>query len=346
MTPETGAAERDNECDSEFVTLFPANLTRMLIRYISRCLSRSVVVAAILALPFAAPDGASAQSDRQGFYAGLQLGVVNSTAVSSSLSGVNHPTRCDVLLYPSSVTPPVDDAACLDRTPAVIFSNEFDHSRGFAGGFIAGYRAGGVRIEMEYLHRYLGDATSPVGGADNPALQGKASEWSSDEPPYEWTGDYAAHQFFANAYYDFRNASSWTPYVGAGVGWAATGLSYYAQLVRKPAAEYLQVEFEPDWPEVAKRAAAGTASIMDTRATMTVFGYQLLAGVDYALSQRTSVGVTVRQTRFDDVRHDTPWNLVRSHAPVQADGVTPFDATMEFGGIGYQAVTVSLKYHF
>ncbi|MXZ70830.1 MAG: hypothetical protein F4Z04_04895, partial [Acidobacteria bacterium] len=114
----------------------------MLIRYISRCPSRSVVVAAILALPFAAPDGASAQSDRQGFYAGLQLGVVNSTAVSSSLSGVNHPTRCDVLLYPSSVTPPVDDAACLDRTPAVIFSNEFDHSRGLAGGFMAGYRAG------------------------------------------------------------------------------------------------------------------------------------------------------------------------------------------------------------
>ena len=46
------------------------------------------------------------------------------------------------------------------------------------------------------------------------------------------------------------------------------------------------------------------------------------------------------------MQHDTTWNLIRSHAPVQADGVTPFDAAIEFGGIGYQAVTVSLKHRF
>ena len=57
------------------------------------------------------------------------------------------------------------------------------------------------------------------------------------------------------------------------------------------------------------------------------------------------MGVTARWARFDDVTHDTTWNLIRSHAPVPADGVTPFDAHLEFGGIGYQAVTVSLKYH-
>ena len=33
-------------------------------------------------------------------------------SVTSSLGGINHPTRCDVLLYPPSVSPPVDDAAC------------------------------------------------------------------------------------------------------------------------------------------------------------------------------------------------------------------------------------------
>ena len=41
-----------------------------------------------------------------------------------------------------------------------------------------------------------------------------------------------------------------------------------------------------------------------------------------------------------------PWFDYDRDAPVQADGVTPFDAHLEFGGIGYQAVTVSLKYHF
>ena len=191
---------------------------------------------------------------------------------------------------------------------------------------MVGYAAGGVRLEVEYLHRYLGNDTPPLGDTTSTALQGKSSEWSSDQPPHEWIGDYAAQQFFANAYYDFHNASGWTPYVGAGIGMAATELSYYAQLIRKPEAEYLLVEFDPDWPAAAKRAAAGTASIIDTKAATTVFGYQVLAGADYALSPRTSIGVTARWARFDDVTHDTIWNLICSHAPVQADGVTPFDS--------------------
>ena len=125
-------------------------------------------------------------------------------------------------------------------------------------------------------------------------------------------------------------------YVGAGIGMAATQLSYYAQSVRKPEAEYLLVEFDPDWAAAAKRAAAGTASIVDTKAATTVFGYQLLAGVDYGLGSRTSIGVTARwaRARFGDMTHDTTWNLIRSHAPVQADGVTPFDATWKSAASG------------
>lgn len=304
------------------------------------------LVAALCVALCGAPDAASAQSEQRGFYAGLQLGVVDAAPVSSSASGIGFPTRCDVLLYPGSVSPPVDDPACLHSVPGVILSNEFDHGRGMASGFLVGYAVGGVRLEVEYLHRYVGDDASPFVGASSAALEGKTSEWVRDHPPDEWIGDYAAQQVFANAYYDFRNASNWTPYVGAGIGMAATELSYYAQFIRKPDAEYLLVEFDPDWPAAAKRAAAGTASIIDTKAAATVFGYQVLAGVDYALSPRTSIGLTARWARFDDVTHDATWKLIRSHAPIEADGVTPADAGLEFGGMGYRAVTVSLKYHF
>ena len=205
---------------------------------------------------------------------------------------------------------------------------------------------GRLRFEVEYLYRYMGDDTSPLGGTTSTALQGKNSEWSSDEPPFERIGDYKAHQIFANAYYDFLNESNWTPYAGIGVGWAVTELSYYAQFIRKPEAEYLQIDFDPDWPADTKRAAAGTASIMDTKVGKNIFGFQLLAGVDYSLSERTSVGVALRWARFDDVDDVATWNLIRSHAPVQADGVTPFDASLEFAGLGYQAVTVNMKYRF
>ena len=292
-----------------------------------------------------AAGSAGAQDDRSGFYVGLELGVALPSGVDSSVSGVNHPTRCDRLLYPASMSPP-DDAACRDNTPAVMFANEFDPDPGFASGFTFGYAAGGPRFEVEYVNRYQGDDIKPIGGTESPALAGKDNEWASAAPLEEWIGDYHAHQVFANAYYDFVNDSRWTPYVGAGVGWAVTELSYYTQLSRKPDAEYLQIEFDPDWPEAAKRAAAGTASILDDKAGQTVFGYQVLAGFDYALTERTSLGAKVRWSRFDDVAEDVTWTQIRSHAPVQADGATPFGSTLAFGGIGYQALTLTLKHRF
>ena len=117
---------------------------------------------------------------------------------------------------------------------------------------------------MEYLTRSQGPATAAVGATTNVALQGKDTEWSDDQPPREWIRGYAAHQIFANLYYDFPNESPWTPYVGGGLGVVSTTLNYANQFIRKPDAEYLRIDFEPDWPDAAKRAAAGTLSSLDT----------------------------------------------------------------------------------
>ena len=323
-----------------------STITYMNSRCKSLLFSRGGIGVALCVALAGLPASAGAQDDRNGFYAGLQLGLAIASTVESAVSGISHPTRCDVLLYPASVSPFANDPACHDDTRAIIASNEFDLGGGLASGLMVGYMTGGLRFEVEYLHRYMGDDTSPLGGTTSTAIEGKTSEWSTDVPPHEWIGDFSAHQFFANAYYDFLNDTSWTPYAGVGVGWAATNLSYYAQLIRKPEAAYLEVEFDPDWPADAKRAAAGTASIIDTTVGKNVFGVQALAGVDYALTEQTSVGVAYRWARFDDVDDDATWNTVRSHAPTQSDGVTPFNTDLEFAGIGYQAVTVNLKYRF
>ncbi len=267
------------------------------------------------------------------------------TVVESARRYFSQPTRCDSLLYPPSVSPPLDDPACRDSR-SVVASNEFDPAPGPASGFMVGYAGGALRLEMEYLNPSPGSAESPVGGTTSTALPTGTSEWSTEQPPLEWIGEYTVHQAFANVYFDLLNGSRWTPFAGAGVGWAAAELSYYLRFIRKPEAEYLQIEFDPDWPDIAKRAAAGTVSILDTYASETVFGYQVLAGVDYALSGRTSVGVALRWTRFDDIEHEAVHNVLRSHAGVLADGVTPFDNELGFSGIGYQGLTVNLKYHF
>ena len=312
----------------------------------STYLSRGALTAALCVALAGMPAAAGAQNDPAGIYIGLQTGVANSSAIRSSLRGISHPTRCDVLLYPPSVSPPSGDAACLANTPVEILSNDFDLGAGLASGVMVGYTTGTLRFEVEYLYRYMGEDTSLVGGDSTAVLRDRNSEFSTDEPPAEWIGGFTAHQVFANAYYDFLNDSRWTPYAGVGIGWAATNLSYYTQFIRKPEAEYLQIAFDPDWPEAAKRAAAGTATIIDTTAGKNVFGFQALAGIDYALGERTSVGVALRWARFDDVDDEIESSLIRSHAPVLADGVTPWAGDAEFGGIGYQAMTVHLKYRF
>ena len=53
-----------------------------------------------------------------------------------------------------------------------------------------------------------------------------------------------------------------------------------------------------------------------------------------------------RWAQFGHITDEATWDLIRSHAPVQADGITPFDTTQRFEGISYLAVTVGLKYHF
>ena len=289
---------------------------------------------------------AGAQEDRQGYYVGIEMGAVVGSPLGSIMNAVSHPTRCDRLLYPGSVAYPANDPACTDNTSREFLANQFDTGGGFAGGLVLGYAANVFRFEMEYLRRLHANDTAPAGTAASVVLSGKDTEWSNDQPPTESISDYDAHQIFFNAYYDFLNDSPWTPYAGAGIGWAATNLNYANQFVRKPAEEYLRIDFDPDWPADAKRAAAGTLSHVDTTAGRNIFGYQLLAGADYALTEKTSIGATLRWARFEGFEDEATWNLVRSHAPVIADGVTPFDSQLKFEDIGYQAVTVNLKYRF
>ena len=289
---------------------------------------------------------ANAQEDRQGYYVGIEMGAMIGSPLGTNMRAVSHPTRCDRLLYHGSVAYPAGDPACTDNTPRDFLTNRFVTGGGFASGLVLGYAVNVLHFEVEYLRRLHGNDTAPAGTAANVVLSGKDTEWSNEQPPSESIRDYNAHQLFFNAYYDLLNDSPWTPYAGVGIGWAATNLNYANQFVRKPADEYLQIAFDPDWPAEAKRAAAGTISHVDTTAGRNIFGYQLLAGADYALTENTSIGATLRLARFEGFEDEATWNLVRSHAPVIADGVTPFDSQLEFEDIGYQAVTVNLKYRF
>ena len=126
---------------------------------------------------------ARGQTDQDGFYVGLEVGRANASTLTSVVTGVNHPTRCDRLLYPASTSPPASDEACRASTPTAILRNAFNPGGGVVSGLLFGYRADRVRVEVEYLTRSQGPATAAVGATTDVALQGKDTEWSDDQPP-------------------------------------------------------------------------------------------------------------------------------------------------------------------
>ena len=290
-----------------------------------------------------AEDNQERHSD---IYVGLEFGFVNADGLSSDLSGVNHPTQCDQLLRdnnPATDDKVVDlsDPACnVGDIPQTLSSNSFDLGNELLGGISVGYVQDRLRVELEYSHRVYDGSDSSLWRIpnSNAPLASKNSEVSELDPPSERISNFDAHQLFVNAYYDFPNASRWTPYLGAGFGWARTRFDYSVRFLRKTLAQ--------GYPSDKPPAAAGTLSYWDTRVSETLFGYQLLGGLDYALSDDTSIGIKARWAEFDDFSHTGVWDLIRSHEPVQADGMTPWDSELEFDDVEYWAVSFLVKFKF
>ncbi len=271
------------------------------------------------------------------FYIGLEGGFSKSGDLEVSHSFMNNPTRCDPFLYPSGTTPPTDAECTANKTSTI--ANVFSPGAGFVGGATFGYALGnGLRFEAEYLNRRQASERRLVrlGSDSDDPLDQKSSEWDENDPPSESVYDLSAHHLFLNAYYDLRNDSPFTPYIGAGIGVGSAEMRYSVKFLRKS-----DLGTEP-WQD----AAEGTTSSLDTALGKTRFGFQIVGGVDYALGDDFSVGAKVRWTRLSGFdRDDVSWTELRDHEPVRADGVTPLTSDFEVDDMDNWTFTVGLKYY-
>ena len=282
-----------------------------------------------------------------GTYVSIGLGIA-SDEIDASTTAVNHPTRCDSLLYANTADAP-RDAACLDTTARRLFSDSFDPGAGLAGSISLGYAWERFRVEAELLGRsHDGDTRPGIPPAGNVALEGKNSEWSDYSPPYYRISDFRSRQLFVNAYYAFGNGSAWTPFVGLGAGIARIDAAYEGSYLRRTLADgYVAAAGgDPLQPEEWHIAAAGTESRLDTKLSDEVFGYRIAAGVERQLADRTRAFFMLRWSRFGDMSQSAVWSTVRSHAPVQADGVTPFKSEQAVESIGGLTATAGIRYSF
>lgn len=314
---------------------------------VERSWSRHAVSAAMLIACLLAATVALAQENHRGAYVGLNLGLTSSARLDSALSAVTNPTKCDRLLYDDPALAPSSAPECTDTTLRQLSSNGFSPGPGFTGGLSAGYAFGRPRIEFEYRARTQGGDVSPlIESATNQAVVSKSLEWSPVSPPTESISNYRVHQVFANLYFDFPNDSRWTPFLGAGAGMARTDFRYTRRLVRKTLDQGYQDVEPPLTLADRPAAAAGTVSLLQPDLSATLPGFQVLGGLDYALGERTSIGLNAHWSRFGELSQDVVWSIIRSHQPVRADGTTPFSGTVRVDSFQYWGITLGLKYRF
>ena len=91
---------------------------------------------------------------------------------------------------------------------------------------------------------------------------------------------------------------------------------------------------------------AGTTTIGSARVSDSTLGYQLLAGVDYRLGERASLGIKLRWVDFEGFESGgTLWSQLRSHeSSVGRGGDILYTVTTDDNG--YLGLGVSLKYLF
>lgn len=280
-------------------------------------------------------------------YVALGLGLATDE-IGASTTGINHPTRCDSVLYADPANA-ASDAACTDNTARRFFGDSFDLGGALAGSIGLGYAWSRFRVEAEFLGASHDGETRPgLADAANPALQGKSSEWSADSPPFYRVSNFRTRQLFINLYYSFGEGAVWTPYVGVGAGIARINTDYTGYYLRSTVADgYVEaVGGNPMRPEDWQLAAAGSESRLDAEIRDQAFGYRVLAGLERRLGDSTYGFLTLRWSDFGGISTTDTWTIIRSHAPVQSDGVTPFTTEQALDDIGGLAATVGIRYGF
>ena len=153
------------------------------------------------------------------------------------------------------------------------------------------------RLEVEYFYRRAEyDET-----ADVPSGAGESGDKLTEEIPTatDRIGSVTSHNLFANLYFDFQTSSRFTPYVGVGVGVGFTDMDYGCVWARNP--DPTAIATGAGLPNAAEIRwnLAGTTSVAQTELRDRLFGYQVLFGVDYALTESVSLGVKGRWVNFD-----------------------------------------------
>ena len=308
--------------------------------------SRTAALAALIALCMAFPAQA-------GLYISGDFGMNFGSSMTTDGHDTDRASVCDEYINPqyATVTQSTghEDTNCTgaNRGSDSLWKNRFGSDEGPLFGLAIGFDMPEsiFRTELEYFYRDTGyDDTGYVtstGGTVFAKLGGEI------ETAVETIDSVTSHNLFANLYIDFDNPGGITPYIGIGLGLGFTEMDYGGVFQRNidPAA----ISTGNGLPNAAEIKAnlAGTTTTEHEELDDTLFGYQLIAGLDYPLTDHLIAGLKARWVEYDSFKDKDDWDVLRSHASnLRRDGSEPVVYDIKVDDMEMFAVSLTLKYRF
>ena len=281
---------------------------------------------------------------KDGFYIGGDLGIAMAPGMDVTSSDNDTRTVCDGFINPNPA------ADCV-RTPSS-WPNEFDGGTGILAGAALGYRMGSFRVEGEYFYRSAThDSMDPIDDVGGAAVNVEKARQELDLQD-GGLDDVLSHNFFANLYYDYRSNSKFTPYVGFGIGFSQVSLDYFNRWRRNADPQYISTfddvaGLTQDEKDDLNRKVAGTTTIARAKLSDTLFGYQVIAGVDYQVTDPVSIGLKFRWADFGEFESDPrEWDQLRSHESALGPGGGRVRYKVMTDDIQFWGVSLNMKYQF
>ena len=317
---------------------------------------------AVVALVFTAWSAGPARAE--GFYVSGDLGMNFGESLDTDGHDTDRASVCDEYINPGFMmvnnTPGWMDTNCIgpNRGSDSLWENDFGSGEGVLFGSALGYQVEGLlpfrlpfRIELEYFYRNTSyDEASEVAVGGGQVLSKIVQEIVRAE---ERIGDLDSHNLFANLYLDFANNSRFTPYVGVGVGFGFTELEYSGVFARDLNPANITTGGAPKNGQALPNAAeirrnlAGSTTTESRELDDTLFGYQVLIGVDYALTESLALGVKGRWARYDSFKDNDEWDQLRSHpSNLHLDDGETVVYDIKTDDIEMFTVSMNLKYRF
>ncbi|MCY3554586.1 MAG: outer membrane beta-barrel protein [Gemmatimonadetes bacterium] len=312
----------------------------------SDCPVYRLFVAALVILAACTTTPSWAQ-EAPGFYLGSGLGANFAPAVNLAGKDNDHSmgSGCDEFINPNATQ--YDFCNLGNRGDS--WNNRFDGAAGILANAVVGYRLRNrLRLEVEYFYRDSEyDQTDPVLGGGGSIADKLAAELQRAELR---VGSITSHNLFGNFYFDFPNRSRFTPYIGLGIGGGFADMDFGALWARNlNPAHITSVEgkFSEDDTEAIQSRLAGTTTSAQTELNDTLLGFQVLLGVNRALTDAVSLDVRGRWTNFSSFHDSDSYERLRSHeSNLRVDGSAPVEYQQSTDDTELFGINVAIRYQF